>query len=337
MKNLFLPALLPILTLTSCDKAKDLAEQATHAVREKVAAHAPSPNEPETNSELSKLVDKTEEGVVFRKDLPFPAQIEIITSRREEWSGRFFQSSAIERRVETINGTRHSTDKLVRSGNEIRHTLQKSGFTVPSPDDPEGVKETLNDPLAAIAPGGRTNIFRKSGNTWTADPGGGFRSTVLAKDLAPVLDDLLVEYAAAPRPLWFSAKKRFKPGDEITVTGDSLPMLLSGKASGSLKLTLESFDAVHGHPCAVFSLSGSYHRKETPDFEGVFTDEDVTIQSGKLWLSIIHPIILKEDLDTIQTVGSGSLGGQKSRGQGSVKLTVERQWKALDQQAQPSS
>lgn len=321
--------LLPLLSLSSCDKAKDLAEQATQAVREKIAEHALTSKQQAADPELAKLADTTEDGVVFRKDLPFPAKIELVTTRSQEWSGRLFQSSAIERRIETIKGTRHYVDKLERSGDEVRHTLEKSDFTIPSPDDPEGEKKTMDDPFGTITRENRSHVFRKSGQGWTADPRGGFRSASLARDLSPVLDQLLVENALAPRPLWLSNKKRFKPGDEITVTNGSLPMLLTGEAAGSLKLKLESFDAVRGHPCAVFSVSGSYRRKEIPDFEGIFTDEDVTIESGKLWLSLIHPIILKEELVTIQTVNSGSRGGQKSRSQGTIKVSVERQWKAL--------
>lgn len=325
-----IPILLSVLSFTSCDKAKKIAEQATRAVKQQVAPNAgSSSNEVKSDPQLAKLADQTAGGVVFRKDLPFPERIEITTTRRQEWSGRFYQTSAIERRVETIKGTRHNVEKLERAGDEVRHTLEKSGFTMPSPEDPEGKQQTLNDPLAAIAPGNRTNVFRKSGKSWTADPSGGFRSVALAKELAPVLDQLLIANALAPRPLWLSGKKRFKPGDELTVTSETLPMLVSGNASGNIRLKLESFDSVHGHPCAVFEVSGDYQRKNVPDFEGIFTDEEVTIQSGKLWLSIIHPIILKEELNTIQTVSSGSLGGQKSRSQGSVKVSVERQWKAL--------
>jgi hypothetical protein len=321
--------LLVTLSFVSCDKVKKITEQATHAVRDQVTAHTGPGKEQESDPELSKLVDRTPEGVVFRKDLHFPERIEVTTTRRQEWSGRFYQTSAIEKRVETLKGTRLNIDKLERAGDEVRHTVEKSSFSMPSPDDPDAAKESLSDPLAAIAPGNRTHIFRKAGKTWAADSSGGFRTAAIAKDLSPVLDQLLIENAIAPRPLWFSPKKRFKPGDELTVTGGTLPMLLSGNATGTLKLKLESFDAVHGHPCAVFSVSGDYRRKEVPDFEGIFTDEDVTIQSGKLWLSIIHPIILKEELDTIQTVSSGSRGGQKSRGQGSIKVSVERQWKTL--------
>ncbi len=329
-RSRIIPILLAILACASCDKAKKLVEEATSAVKHQVAAQTGAGKQQEADPALSKLADQTAEGVVFRKDLPFPKRIELTTTRRQEWTGRFYQSSAIEQRVETLKGTRLNIDKLERAGDEVRHTLEKSGFTIPSADDPKGEKQILDDPLAAIAQGNRTHIFRKSGKTWTADSSGGFRSAAIAKDLAPVLDQLLIENALATRPLWFSHKKRFKPGDELTVTGDTLPMLVSGNASGNLKLKLESFGAVHGHPCAIYTISGDYRRKDVPDFEGIFTDEDVTIQSGKLWLSIIHPIILKEELDTIQTVSSGSRGGQKSKGQGSIKVSVERQWKALD-------
>jgi hypothetical protein len=86
---------------------------------------------------------------------------------------------------------------------------------------------------------------------------------------------------------------------------------------------------VKGHPCGVFSVTGDFSRKQFPDFDGNFTDEDVTIQSGKIWLSLIYPIILKEELDTIQSFKSGGQGGLVGRGQGTVKVSVEREWKAL--------
>jgi hypothetical protein len=320
--------LLPALALTSCDQAKKLAEQAGSAVKEQLNARSTGGKET-ADQQLQQLVDQTPEGVVFRKDLPFPTTLEVRTTRRQEWSGRFFQTSAIERRAETIKGTRLTLDKIELTGNKLRHTVEQSGFTIPSADgaDEDEAKQTLADPLAAVTHSKQPHVFQKSGTTWIADPEGGFRSAALAKDLSPVLGQLLIENALAPRPLWFSAKKRFKPGDELVVTGQSIPMLLTGNATGTLSLKLESFEPVAGHPCAVFSVSGDYRRREIPDFEGIFTDEEVTIQSGRLWFSLIHPVILKEELETIQSVSSGSRGGQKSRGQGAIKSSVTREWK----------
>ena len=131
-----------------------------------------------------------------------------------------------------------------------------------------------------------------------------------------------------PRSLWF-AKHRFKVGDQLVVTGESLPMVLAGDAKGSITLKLESFDAVEGHPCGVFSVSGNYHRK-TADFTGTITNEDVTIESGKFWFSLIYPVILRQEIDTIQSAKGGGQGGLMSRSQGAAKISVTHAWKSRD-------
>ena len=323
---ILIPALLAV---SSCDKAKELAAQATNAAKEQIAARTGVGEGAKADAELQKLVDQTPEGVIFRKDLPFPSQLEVRSTRREKWSGRLIRESAIERTTEALQGTRISVSKLERTGNQVRHTIEETGFSIPSAEDPENAKQTLADPFKSISNGGKSSTFVKQGNTWRAEPPGDFRSASLAQDLSPFFDTLFVENALAPRPLWFSDKKRFKPGDQLTVTGDSLPMLISGNASGSLMLTLESFDAVDGHPCAVFSVTGDFSRKQFPDFEGIFTDEEVTIESGKLWLSLIHPLVLREELETVQTIKSGPGGSQSTRGQGSIQLSVKRSWKPL--------
>ena len=125
---------------------------------------------------------------------------------------------------------------------------------------------------------------------------GDFRIASRAQMIAPVFEDLLIEDGLAPRALWFG-KKRYKVGDKLTVTDDFLPMLVGGKAKGNLKVTLESFDAVNGHPCGVFSVAGDFTRKQFPDFNGSITNEEVTIESGKLWLSLLYSLILREETD----------------------------------------
>jgi hypothetical protein len=323
---ILIPALLAV---SSCDKAKQLAEKAASTAKEQIAAKTGGDDNSKADPELKQLVDQTAEGVIFRKDLPFPSQLEVLVTRSQKWSGRVIRESAIERTSEALQGTRISVSKLERAGNRIRHTIEESGFSIPSAEDSENANQMLADPFKSISSGDKSSTFIKQGDTWRADPPGEFRSASLAQDLSPFFDALLVENALAPRPLWFSNKKRFNPGDQLAVAGASLPMLLSGDASGSLMLTLESFDAVDGHPCAVFSVTGDYSRKSFPDFEGVFTDEEVTIESGKIWLSLIHPLILREELDTVQTIKSGPGGSQSTRGQGSIQLSVKRSWKPL--------
>lgn len=312
--------------LASCDQAKKIANEASSAVREQVSKASSGQGTSEAaDPALEKLVDRSAEGVVFRKDLPFPARIDVRTTSRREINGRFYQTSEIEKRAENIKGIRVSIYRIERSPDSFRHTVEQASFSNPTEEDPEGTKR-LADPLEQIAPSAKPRTFRKSAGTWTTDDKEGFRAAALSKQLAPSLDALLVEDGASPRPIWFG-KKRVKPGEELSISGESLSMLIAGHPTGSLKLRLDSFEPVHGHPCGVFSVTGDYSRKPFPDFDGNFAAEDVTIQSGKVWLSLIHPVVLKWDIDTIQTSRHGGRGNPASRLQGSVKLTLTREWR----------
>lgn len=326
-RHLVIPLL--ALALASCDKAKDIAAKATSAVKHEITTRTGGSEETKVDETLQKLVDQTPEGVIFRKDLPFPQRLEVRTTRRREISGRFFQTSAIEKRADTLQGTQVAVTKLERAGDHVRFTLEQSSFSIPSAEGPDGERQKISNPLEQVAPSTRPVTFTKSGDTWKSDDRGSFHAAVLSKQLTPVLDELLIDNALAPHALWF-AKRRLKIGDEFDVAGPSLPMLVAGNAKGSFHLKLEAIDAVGGHPCGVFSITGDYSRKEFPDFEGNLTDEDVSIQSGKLWLSLLHPVILKEELDTIQTFKSGGQGNLSGRGQGTIKVSVTREWKALD-------
>ena len=336
--------LLGCLAAVSCEKVKSLAAKASAAVKEQVAARGTSgKSSGKVDTDLQKLVDQTTAGVIFRKDLPFPTRLEVRTTRRSEVSGRVFQSSDIGKGSAPLEGIQQVTSKLELKDNEVCFTIEKSSFTLPVADNPgpetkeppkkepakkEPVKEGANKPVEQVAPPVAPVTFRKSGKNWLAKDRSDFRTVALAQKLSPVFDQLLAESALAPRPLWF-AKHRFKVGDQLVVTGDSLPMLLAGNAKGSCTLKLESFDAVEGHPCGVFSVTGNYHRK-IPDFGGNVTDEDVTIESGKIWFSLIYPVILKQELDTIQSTKGGSQGGLMSRSQGAAKVSITHVWKRQD-------
>ncbi len=321
-----IPFLLLCLSVVSCDKAKKLADQAKAAVENRISGKTSGVAENKPDAGLQKLVDETPEGVIFRKDLPFPNHIEVVTTLREEMTGRFYQTSAIERHAEDMKGTKIVITKLERSGDQVRYSLEQSSFTAPLPDGADTAKGAVTDTLKQVAPAGKPMIYRKSGKGWQGSGSDGFRAAAVSKQLSPVFDLLLVENALAPRTLWFG-KRRFKAGDKVPVAESSLPMLLTGKATGSFSLTFEKTDAVGGHPCGVFSITGDFSRKQHPDFEGTLTDQDVTIESGKIWLSLLYPIILRQELDTIQTTKSGGQGGNAERGQGKVKATLERVWK----------
>ena len=319
--------LLAALPLSSCDKARSLANKASSVVKDKFAEEASNQGS-KVDPELQKSVDQTAEGVVFRKDLPFPPRIEIRTTRRRSIECRLLSQSVFEKRAESISGTEVRVSKIERASHHVRYTLEESSFSIPSKDPEKKEDQKTANPLEPSPPSTRPINFRKKDGKWIADATDDFRSAVVAKQISPVFDRLLADHAAAPRPLWFS-KRRFKPGDRIEVSGETLPMLMEGAKKGAINLVLEKFEAVDGHPCGVFQISGNYTRKDFPDFDGTVADEDVTISSGKMWFSLIYPIILREELETIQTFSAGPGGAQASRGQGSVKISVKRSWKSI--------
>ncbi len=326
MKHRSLTLLLLCLCVLSCDKVKTLANRAKTAVENKMGEKSMPSADGATDPALQKLVDQTPEGVIFRKDLPFPNAIEVTTTLREELIGRIYQSSAIEKRAEDKKGTKVVVTKLERAGDQVRYTLEQSSFTVLPAEGAPPPKEATADQLKKIAVASKPITYQKSPRGWRCPTSEGFRAAVISKELSPVFDDLLKEYALAPRALWLG-KHRFKSGDQIPVSGSSLPMLLSGMVAGSLSLTFEKTESVQGHPCGVFSVTGDYSRKQFPDFEGNLTDEDVTIESGEIWLSLVYPIILKQELSTIQTTQSGGHGGSTERMQGKIKVFLSREWK----------
>lgn len=327
MKNRYIPILALCLT-ASCDKAKNIAEQATSTVKESINK-ATGEGGGKVDPELQKLVDQTDEGLVFRKDLPFPARIEVNASTSSQMNIRLLAASAIERNSKMLSGVMESTDKFERSGDHVRFTQGKISLTDPTALDSEDKPKVIDDnPLNSLMEIEAPREFRRRDGMWRADEAGGFAAAAVAKEIGPVFDVLLQEHGLAPRPQWF-AKRRVKTGGEIVLTGPALAMLVSGGATGTLKLKLESTGEVAGHPCGVFSVSGDYSRRKFPSFSGGFTDEDVTIQSGKVWLSLIHPLVLKWDIDTIQSFKTGDKGGQLIQGQGTSKITITREWKGM--------
>ena len=310
---------------TSCDKAKTLVGKAKAAVESRINQAATDPEVTQADPELQKLVDQTPEGVIFRKDLPFPVSFQVKTVLTQEISGKIFETSAFGKQMTAQKGTRITAMKFERAGDQVRYTLEKSTFTDPIVPGADASKKPV---VRELAPASKPQVYHKVGSTWKSEYSEGFRAVALSRQLSPRFDMLLVENALTPRSLWFS-KKRMKLGDQIKISDKTLPMLLAGEAKGMFTLTLESIGNVDGHPCGVFNFTGDYKRKQIPDFEGAVTDEEVTIQSGKLWLSLIYPLVLRQEAETIQTTRQGGEGNVGTRSQGSVKVSLVRDWKKL--------
>lgn len=326
MKPLITVLALLALVSPSCEKVKDLARKGRSALESELAAKAGEGSD-KADPELEKLVDRTAEGVVFRKDLPFPKQLEVKTTSIEELSGRVFEKSEIGSGAATVKGTTTTVSLLKRSGDSISYELVESAFVKPLTEGQDAEKQEKQQLIAPF-----TAAFSKKGGKWKS-LSNDFHTANLVQSLSPVFDQLLVDNALAPHPMWFG-KKRFKVGDTVSVSGKSLPMIVTGNASGNLDLKLEGFEAVAGHPCAVFSVSGNFSREGFPSFDGSLTDEERTIETGKLWLSLIYPIVLKEQENSIQTIKGGQGGGHAVHVSGTSKFTVTREWKPGTNQPQ---
>lgn len=320
-----IPISLAVLCLASlsCDKLKNIVSKTKSTLSSELAKKTGTSLESLPDPALQQLVDQTPEGAIFRKDLPFPKQVEVKITRRMEISGRFTEKSELGSQANILKGTVTNVTKLARAGDKVSYALLESIFTEPVIQGADDSKEPV---VKQLAPPSAPFGFVKSGSTWKSSVATDFRVASRAQLISPHFETLLIENTLAPRALWFG-KNRYKIGAELAISSEFLPMLVSGNAKGHLKLVLESFEAVGGHPCGVFGITGDFSRKKFPDFDGVLTDEEVTIESGKVWLSLLYPIILREDLQIIQTSSTGGQGGLSTTGRSSGQLSVLREWK----------
>ena len=318
--------LLPVLLTVSCDKAKKLMGSARSAVEKKISSSAEGDVDRAPDPALQKLIDQSAEGYLFRKDLLFPANVNVTVKSSSEISGRLVLASELGKEARVFKGTENFGGRFERSGEQVRLSLLEYTLKAASEKPDEESKEA---PLKKETAAGKPTLFKHSAKGWTVDPSSDFHAAMNWKSMAPRFDDLLIEHGLSPRPMWFG-KRRLKVGDPLSVSAGSLPMLVPGKSTGSLHLTLEAIGAVHGHPCGIFSVTGNYNRKQVPDLNGQLNDEEVTISSGKLWVSLLYPIVLREEADTIESVRSGGQGGLVERSQGAVKVSIIREWKKVE-------
>lgn len=336
MKPLLIVLPLLVVGLSSCDKAK----QAADAVRAKMGGvtdpGAPAVPGGDVTPDLASQVDSAAEGVRFRRDLPFPSNVSIRIVERSLYKNvQMVSTSALGKESGTANGTWEEISLMEREGGRVTVTLEKSGKVI------EPVEGEAKDSPAPVAKddsfGGDAVVtgvsleFELGPKGWrtTASKGpADFQSKILTDDLLPVLPDTLSEHGALPRTQWFSSSRRWLGGDKIVLEGDAVNLVFAGKhTSGKLTLVYEASEALEGHPCGRFAVSGDITLKGDVGFSGKVANTEMTINSGTIWCSLIHPLVLREEFDTVCTSVEGKGGGPKRRVQGSIGMVVARQWK----------
>ncbi len=336
----------------ACGKIRELAGKAKRAAETQVSASLGS-DQTAVDPALQALVDQTPDGAVFRKDLAFPEQLQVKETRSLKFdAARVFVKSAFGNQAAALSGTRHFTTRYERAGGQVSVTMESAGFSLPevanarddkpaAKGDKAAAKAAADKAAAAKAAalaavphelaqtenltGGKVS-FVFNGKAWQAKHTSDFKLAAWAANLEPGMAVNCMDAGVLPRAHWFGPG-RLKPGATLPLTGPALSLLLAGGGTGTATLKLESFEACGGHPCGVFAVTGTYRAAAVPGPDGILTDCEVSISSGKVWLSLVYPLVIREQLETVQTLVTGARSGLATRIQGSVAVTITREWK----------
>ncbi len=121
------------------------------------------------------------------------------------------------------------------------------------------------------------------------------------KSLEETLGETLVANGLLPRPRWFGTKP-MKIGDTTNLANESLVLAFDDTKKGSLEMVFKGMEGVHGHPCGVFEVEGAIIPDEVENAKGQTVVSEITIEKGRIWFSLLHPVVLRMDLDTIRSI-----------------------------------
>lgn len=328
------------LGMASCDKA----QRAVNAAKEKFRGVDPSgPITPggDVDAGLASQVDSGAEGVRFRRDLPFPTDVSVrVIERATYHDSRVMSTSALGTQNAPISGKFERIFNLKRSGSHMTIQIEKAGRVI----EEEAAKEAAKDPAknkvaAAVDAAGEKDDeakrlegasidFRLTSQGWRQPKTQGaadFTKMLWAKKLEPQLPTLMAHDGLVPRTQWFSSTRRWSGGDKFEITGEALSMLFPGKHEGKVTLIYEVSEALDGHPCGRFAVTGDISG-ESAGIDGVVSTQEVSIRSGKVWCSLLYPLVLREEFETVRTTTSSG-DGAKTRIQGGLEMVTSRQWK----------
>jgi hypothetical protein len=346
------PLLIPlccVLPLASCEKAKELLGKAQETVKANAAPAGAPAKEAETKPAggeiepaLASQVEKDDAGVRFRKDQPFPTTIEARKVTRITYhQARSVSRSVIGNDIKVIDGTTELVSHWVRSGDRVEVWMEKMGFELPLEKRPKVDPKKPALPLKqepmpvgrSVTPeqlGQMKGVFVKTGSSWRTESGrgGDFVRAAWLQALEPGFSAAAIEAGVLPRTMWFGGKARWKKGTEVTLEGDHL-RVLGGfpKTKGSVRLVFEEVEAVAGHPCGRFSISGDYVCEGRVDDDGTRSDMELSITDGKIWCSLLHPVVMKQELETVMTLSSNA-NGVPTRIQGKADIATSCEWKS---------
>lgn len=337
-------SLLLVFTLSSCQKVKELAGKAKEAAGSVTSPKAKGPLEGvapggEMDKALEALIDRNEEGVRFRKDLPFPQHLKVTSVATTEYQNiRVANRTAFGPGSGSVSAIVEKVIRYEKEGSRIAFTsevsarnptpaapaedLKKAPATAAAPAAPESGAEAAPPPEKSVMKA----AFQLKDGRWIAERDEDFLRAAKLRKMQPGFGLKAVEDGLLAREIWFG-KTRWKEGSKLTVIDKDIAMVLSAGVTGKLDLVFEAVEAVGGHPCGRFSVKGRCSGKviDAPDSSSD-GHMDLSITDGKIWLSLIHPIVMRWEYEMIASA-SGKSNGINARAQGGMKMKQSLDWK----------
>ena len=325
------PALLLLcagaLGFASCDKAKLAVNAAREKFRGATDPHGPAVPGGEVAPDLASQVDSAAEGVRFRRDLPFPTHLNVrVVQRRTYENARRTTTSALGSEAAGVGAKWELVGLLERRAHRVSFAIERSGEIAAAKD---GKKDDAAQALGGSMP---KIAFELGPRGWRVPAHSGpadFLAKIREQQLLPTLEQSISQNGLTSRAQWFSASRRWVAGDKLVLEGDSLQVLFPPRSSGKVTLIYEVSEPIDGHPCGRFALSGELRVKEEVSLAGQTADREMSIKSGKVWCSLLHPLVLREELETVMTEVEGSGSGAKERIQGAVKMVSSKDWRPI--------
>lgn len=296
----------------------------------------------EVDPALAELVKSEGDAYFFRRDIAFPPHLKVIsTTVRKYKKVRVAGKSDFGEGAMELSMREDEVMEYEMAGGAVRFTMkEKVAEKIPNASErlaklkevekalknkkrPPKTRERIMDPLV-----GKAVQFNYSGKSWKALPTKQFKTMAWGNGLEKEVGDHLVANSLLPRPRWFGADA-MKPEQVTKLTPKSADMVMDGKGEGSLELVFKGMEGVHGHPCAVFEVSGSYVEKPTENERGQTFSGEVTVDKGRIWCSLLYPVVLRTDLDLIVSFETREGSKVVNQMQGAVSEKIHRNWKAI--------
>ncbi|MGE9269728.1 MAG: hypothetical protein ACQKBU_02910 [Verrucomicrobiales bacterium] len=179
---------------------------------------------------------------------------------------------------------------------------------------------------------GRKARFELLKEGWMLLPEGSVEGEEMSDDWHHVvnsLPELMVETGVHPRTQWFSSTRFWRSGDRVVLTDQAVELLDPWGVSGRVVLVFEGEEAIDGHPCGVFAVEGRLVVKGRPGMDRASVDSEVTVESGKIWASLLYPVILREEYATEMFFRSGREGEEAHAAsvEGRVEVIRAQTWR----------